>query len=134
MLTAGLSAVHVIGLTLITGGALFSGLRLLGLVLSEHPIAEVTGAARRGITAGLAVSLATGLLLFSTRAEAAVQNPYFRTKMLLLVCAAVYHVTAFRAATSRAGSPERAKPLHGVVTLLLWMGVAAAGCAFILLE
>lgn len=134
MLTAGLSAVHVVGLTLTSGGALLSGLRLLGLVLAEHPIAEVTGAARRGITVGLVISLVTGVLLFSTRAEAAAGNPIFRIKMLLLVAAAVYHASAFPAVTSRAGSHERAKPLHGTLTLLLWIGVAAAGCAFILLE
>jgi hypothetical protein len=133
MLTAGLSAAHVLGLTLTSGGALLSGLRLCGLVLARHPIAEVTGAARHGITAGLVISVVTGLLLFSTRAEAAAQNPTFRIKMLLLVSAAVYHATAFRAATTRAtGSP--AMPLHGVLTLSLWLGVAAAGCAFILLE
>ncbi len=52
MLTAGLSAVHVIGLTLTSGGALLSGLRLLGVVLADHPIAEVTGAARAASAPG----------------------------------------------------------------------------------
>jgi hypothetical protein len=134
MLTAGLSAVHVLGLTLTSGGALLSGLRLCGLVLARHPIAEVTGAARRGITAGLVISVVTGLLLFSTRAEAAAQNPIFRIKMLLLAAAVLCHATAFRTATTRADTGAPAMPLHGALTLLLWLGLAAAGCAFILLE
>jgi hypothetical protein len=134
MLTAGLSAVHVIGLTLTSGGALLSGLRLLGVVLADHPVPDVTGAARRGITVGLAISVTTGLLLFSTRASAAVENPIFRIKMLLLAAAALYHATAFRAATARTDPARPTRPLHGVLTLGLWIGLAAAGCAFILLE
>ncbi len=51
----------------------------------------------------------TGLLLFATVPRAAARNQTFRIKMLLLVCAAAYHATAFRAVTTRAGSSERAE-------------------------
>ena len=56
MLTGFLSAVHLVGLTLVGGAAVVSGLRLLGLVLRDQPLAQMAGPAR-GIGVGLAVSV-----------------------------------------------------------------------------
>jgi len=83
---------------------------------------------------GLVISLATGLLLFAARAASVSANGTFQVKMLLLVAAAVFHFTVHRKVTQR---PSGAAPLlraTGVVGLALWLGVAATGCAFILLE
>ena len=111
--TASLSALHVIGFTLITGSALVANLRLLGVFLDQRPILEVSAPANRAIAVGLAVSFATGLLLVS---------------------AAVFHFTVHRNVTQRASAKAPLLQATGVVGLALWLGVAAAGCAFILLE
>lgn len=134
LLTAGLSAVHLLGFTLVTGGALVANLRLLGVLLPGRPIVEVTTPAARGIALGLVVSVTTGLLLFGPRASAASANGTFRLKMLFLVAAALFHFTVHARVTKRAPQSKFVLRTTGTVGLLLWFAVAAAGCAFILLE
>ena len=134
MLTAVLSAAHVIGFTLSTGGALIANLNLLGVLFRDRPAREVTRPATRGIAVGLAISAVTGILLFGPRATVASGNSIFQTKMALLVAAVVFHLTVHqRVARNDAGSgvTRRATAAAG---LLLWIGLALAGCAFILLE
>jgi hypothetical protein len=125
-----LSGLHLLGLTLVVGGALVSGLRRLGLVLRDRPVAEVTGPISRGMSIGLAVSVTTGLLLFAPRASAAAGNSIFQTKMLLVLTAAVFHFAIARRLDAR----SRMLKLTGSMQLALWFSVAIAGCAFILLE
>jgi hypothetical protein len=132
--TASLSALHVIGFTVITGSALVANLRLLGVFLDQRPILEVTAPANRAIAVGLAVSIATGLLLFAARAASVSANGTFQVKMLLLVAAALFHFTVHRNVTQRVSATAPLVRATGVVGLMLWLGVAAAGCAFILLE
>jgi len=118
LLTGLLSATHLVGMTLVGSGALVSGLRRIGLLLSDQPDTEIAATARRLITTGVLVSIITGLLLFSARASTASVNGIFQLKMLLLVTALALHA-------SRRG---------GAAASLLWYGVIFAGCAFILLE
>jgi hypothetical protein len=131
MLTAALSAVHVVGLALVVGSAFVTALALTGLAFPSRSAAEIATAGR-AVLIGLAISVVTGMLLFSARAEAASQNGFFQLKMLLIVsaglCQLVIQGMARRALTSRAA------PAAGVVGLALWVGVVLAGCAFILLE
>ena len=144
-LTGALSSVHVIGFTLVTGGALVANLNLLGVLFPGRPPIEVTRPASRGIALGLTISALTGLLLFSARATAASVNWIFQLKMALLCAAVLFHVFVHRriARTPRhnhltgqsvwswSKSTQRAT---GAVGLLLWTGLALSGCAFILLE
>ena len=132
--TASLSALHVIGFTLITGSALVANLRLLGVFLNQRPILEVTAPASRAIAVGLVVSVATGLLLFAARAASVSANGTFQVKMLLLVSAVVFHFAVHRNVTQRASVTAPLLRATGAVGLALWFGVAATGCAFILLE
>src|SRR5262245_53685888 len=85
VLLAGLSSLHVVGFALVSGGALVSNLRLLGLMFRDRPVAEIVVPTRRGMAVGLLISVVTGLLLFSTRATAASGNQFFQIKMTLLV-------------------------------------------------
>jgi hypothetical protein len=133
-LTGVLSAVHVIGVTLVGGSAFVAGLRLLGAMFPSEPINEVTGAAARGITVGLAIAVATGLLLFSARATVAAANEYFQIKMLLLAAAAGFHFSAYRSVTRRSDAGRAIVRFTGAAGIALWFGVVAAGAAFILLE
>jgi hypothetical protein len=134
VVTASLSAVHLIGFTLVTGGALVANLRLLGVLLHQRPIVEVTEAATRGIALGLAISIVTGLLLFSSRAASAIADGTFQVKMLLLVAAAFFHFTLHRNVTRSASVAVPVLRATGAFGLTLWLGVALAGCAFILFE
>ena len=95
-LTGALSSVHVIGFTLVTGGALIANLNLLGVLFPGRPPIEVTRPASRGIAVGLAISGLTGLLLFAPRATVASVNWIFQLKMALLVSAVLFHVLVHR--------------------------------------
>jgi hypothetical protein len=130
LVTGLLSGLHLLGLTLVVGGALVSGLRRLGFVLVDRAVADVTRPISRGMSIGLAVSVSTGLLLFAPRASAAAGNSFFQTKMILLLAAAVFQfVVAWRL-----DARSRMRQLTGTIQLALWFSVALAGCAFILLE
>jgi hypothetical protein len=132
LLNAGLSAVHLLGFTLVTGGALVANLNLLGVLFRGRPPIEVTRPASRGIALGLAISVLTGAFLFAPRATVASVNWIFQLKMALLVSAALFHLFVHRRVAVSASRPaQRATALVG---LLLFTGLALAGCAFILLE
>jgi high-affinity Fe2+/Pb2+ permease len=133
MLTAWLSAAHVLGFTLVTGSALVANLRLLGLSLAQRPVTEVTQPAGRGIALGLAVSVVTGVLLFSGRAARVAASDFFQLKMLLLLAAAGFHFTWLRHVSGRA-TARAVLRATGAVGLSLWLALAAAACAFILFE
>jgi hypothetical protein len=104
------------------------------VLFRERPVLEVSGSGGRGIALGLAISVATGFLLFAARASAAIENSTFQVKMLLLAAAAVFHFAVQRNALRRLPETSRLMQLTGALGVALWLGVALAGCAFILLE
>ncbi len=134
LLTGFLSALHALGMTVLTGAVVVSSLRLLGIAFTGEPAASVTRAARAGILTGLALSVVTGLLLFSTRASAAVDNEYFQLKMALLAGAVAFHFGLYRRLLASRRPNEPGSAAAGALAIVLWVGVAAAGAAYILLE
>jgi hypothetical protein len=123
-LTAMLSALHALGFTCIMGGALFSNLGRLGVLFPSRPVRELTSPGSRLIALGLAVSLPTGLLLVGPRALTAGHNSTFQLKMLLILAAAAVQFGLLR----------RESRAVGAAGLVLWLGLAATACAFILFE
>lgn len=132
-ITAWLSAVHVVGFAVVTGSALVANLRGLGVLLPASALGDVLRPANRAILLGLAVSVATGAPLFAARAAEAAANGTFQLKMLLLAAAVVSQFTPLREST-REPSTDAATRLVAGVRLVLWLGLALAACAFILLE
>ena len=134
LLTAGLSSIHLLGFTLITGGALVANLRLLGVLLRDEPLTAVTRPAARAVAVGLLISGITGFLLFAPRATEASANGTFRLKMFLLAMAALFQFTVHRAVSNSASASQPVLRAVGIAGFLLWTGVAVAGCAYILFE
>ena len=138
MLTAWLSATHLIGFTIVMGGAVLINLRLLGAVLPSLSPADVAKPVNRAIMLGLVVSVITGLLLFSARATAIAGNAAFQSKMLLLVVAAAVQLLTHRSLIRRESQFGAAAStrywLAGALGMLLWLGLAVAACWFILFE
>lgn len=126
-ITASLSAIHVIGFTLVTSGALLANLRALGALFRASAIADVVRPANTAILMGLAISAPTGALLFAARATEVGSNGIFQLKMLLLVAAAAVHFVIHR-------RPGVHVPATAALSLCLWLGLAVTACAFILLE
>jgi hypothetical protein len=133
-ITGILSASHLIGFTLVLGGALVSNLKLLGLLFPDRDTLEITAPTARGMAAGLLISMTTGLLLFSARAADASANQIFQIKMMLLAAAALLQFVLVGRMSRRLPAKSPVLRLTGGVSLALWLGVALAGCGFILLE
>ena len=131
-LTAVLSATHLLGFTLVTGGALVANLRAAGLLFPGRSLAEIVRPAGRGIAVGLTVSVLTGLLSAAPRAVAVSGNGTFQLKMALLVAAALFQFTLHR--RIRRAAPASLVRAAGAIGLSLWLALAVTACAFILLE
>jgi hypothetical protein len=132
--TASLSAAHLLGFTLVSGAAFALNLRLAGAMLRHAALADVVQPAGRLLALGLAVSVATGALLFAGRATSIAANGIFQTKMSLLVIAVVWQLAVhYRLTRPAAPSPQAVRAI-GVTGFALWLGLAVTACAFILLE
>ncbi len=131
VLTASLSAIHLVGVTLVGGGALVAGLRYGGLIFADQAVAAVARPAGRAILLGLTISVVTGVLLVSPRASASAANRFFQLKMLCLLGAAACDVLVRRRGYA---APGRLATSAGLMRSVLYGAVLAAGCAFILLE
>ena len=107
MITASLSALHLVGFTLVMSSALVSGLRMLGFTLREVSAIDVVRPATRALLIGLSISAVTGALLFVPRAAGAAANDIFRLKLTLLLGALVMHFAVTRRV---AGGERRATP------------------------
>ena len=126
-----IETVHLLGMALLVASVGAFDLRLLGLVLRRERVSELGRRLLLWAWAGFAVQVVTGVLLFSSEAVKVYTNPAFRLKMLLIVLAGVqaliFHVTVYRSVANWGeGTPIGAK-VSGVVSLVLWLGVVAAG-------
>src|SRR5215469_16058502 len=93
-------SVHVISFTLVVGTIVIVDLRLLGLASVQRSFRRMSSDILKWTWAAFAVTVATGLIMFSTNAQIYYHNPFFRTKMVLLVLAGInmgaFEVTAGR--------------------------------------
>ena len=131
VLSAALSGLHLVGMTIIVGTAIVIALQLISRAFSGVSHAAVLVPASRMLLVGLSLSLVSGLLMVMPRASASLANPIFQLKMLALVAAVTLHVVVVRPLSIRDFSFT---PLAGAVQVLLWMSVAVLGAMFTLLE
>lgn len=118
--------VHLLGMALLVGTTTAFDLRLLGWALREYDATEVRRRLLPWAWVGLAVQIATGMMLFASEAVKLYGNLAFRLKMVLLVLAGVnallFHWTGTGLARSGAG-----RKVAACVSLLLWLGIVTAG-------
>jgi hypothetical protein len=124
---------HVLTLCLFVGMSVMLDLRLLGLVLRRVPVSEVAGRLLPWMTAGFAVMLITGTLLFYAIPVRSSQNVFFRFKMVLLLLAGlnalVFHNRVYRSVVdwNLAPATPRAARFAGAASLVLWALIVVAG-------
>ena len=116
---------HLLGMAALVGTVGAFDLRLLGWALR--------GRLFPWAWAGFAAQVATGGLLFSSEAVHVYANPAFRVKMLLIFLvglhALIFHGVIYRdvaAWDEGAALPAKAR-IAGLVSILIWVGVVAAG-------
>jgi hypothetical protein len=126
-------ASHLTGIALFGGLLLVSDLRLLGFTLTKLPISEVTGRLRPWKRVGLIWMITFGFLLFSAKAAQYYINPYFDTKIILLLLAGVHALVFRRSVYNRtveldgvAILPTEAKAAAWI-SLALWLAIIVMG-------
>src|SRR5882672_5259760 len=128
-----IETVHLFGIILLVGSTVAFDLRLLGFALREHSVSRLASRLLPWAWIGFAVQVLTGLLLFASEATKCYGNPAFRIKMLLLGLAGanalVFHLGLFRrvSAWDSAAAPPLGAKFAGVLSILLWLGIVAAG-------
>ena len=122
-------SIHICGFTLLVGTIVILDLRLLGLRLLRQSISQVARDLAPWIWTGIILQLTTGPYLFSGDPYEYVQIAAFRTKMILLLLALIFHFTVIRMATapSRDSAPLGWRRPAAVVSLGLWVSVMLAG-------
>lgn len=130
---AALDTVHTLGIVLVAGTIMLLDFRLLGIGLRGVPVVQLVNRMVPATLWGFALMLATGGVLFASEAVKMYYSPAFRIKVILLICAGLnawfFHWKIGREA-SRWGSiaPASAR-LAGLLSLLFWMAIIAAGRA-----
>lgn len=126
-LIATLEIVHLIGLTLLLGAILMVDLTLLDHGIGRYPVSQVARQLNRWTIAGMAVMFVSGPILLTSEAERCYKTPAFWIKMALLAIALIFHFTVHRRVTLAEPPVEGpAAKLTGVLSLVLWIGVALA--------
>jgi len=124
---------HILTLPISVGMILIADLRLLGLAFCSETTGRIVPSFLRLSRIGFPIMFLTGGLLFVTQAGKAYANPFFRTKMIFLLLAAinaaVYQKLFFPKMAdwdSGRGAPPGAK-FCAVFSLALWVGVIVCG-------
>lgn len=128
-----IETVHLLGMAALVGTIAVLDFRLLGWTLRQKRFSELAQRLLPWAWAGFALQVVTGMLLFSSEAVKLYANPALRLKMLLLflagVHALVFQRTVYRGVASWDDStvPPLGAKVSGLISLLLWIGIVAAG-------
>jgi hypothetical protein len=124
---------HAIGIALSVGVLLIMDLRLAGVLMRREPVSEIFNQLMPWSLAGFIIMFLTGALLFWAQAMKAYGSIFFRIKLALLVLAGinalVFELTLRRSIVDwdTAEKPPFRARLAGVLGIILWAGVIAAG-------
>ena|SRR5438105_1018531 len=124
-----IEAVHIVALALLFGAILMLNLRLLGVLLTNKPVAQIARDLAPWVLCSLVIILATGILLFASEALKAYASVPFQVKMLFLFAAITFHYTIYGRLTKsdRAQISPAWGKVAAIVSILLWLGVGIGG-------
>ncbi len=126
-------ATHLTCIAVFGGLILMTDLRLLGLALTDVPISNVVNGLRIWKRVGFLIMVTMGLLLATSEMDKYYGNPYFITKMCLILLVGV-HALIFRPKIynhpewldKEPQIPQVAKTA-AICSLVLWIGIASMG-------
>jgi hypothetical protein len=124
---------HIMALSLSVGIIMILDLRLLGLAFRGEPVSRIMRLIGPWMLTGFAIMLISGLVLFSSQAEKAYTNTFFRLKMFALLFAGLnalyYQVALFPHMHEWDSTPvvPRSARAVAVLSLVLWFLVIAFG-------
>jgi len=125
----GINLVHLVAMCTFMGALLMVDLRLLGAGLTNQPVKQVARSAQPWLIGGLIVLTLTGIPAVMTVALEEYASPVFWFKMYVLLAAVIFTFTVRRKVTSadEALVPPVWRKLVALVSIVLWMSVAAGG-------
>lgn len=126
-------ATHLSCIALFGGMIFLTNLRLLGVALTTTPVSGVVNGLRPWKRLGFVIIVTCGLLLAGSEAESYVSNPYFWTKMTLLVLVGV-HALIFKPRVydhpekfdNMTVLPSNVK-VAAAISLILWLSIPVMG-------
>ena len=128
-----IETVHLLGMAALVGTITVFDLRLLGWLMRRQRVSELARRLLPWTWLAFLVQAVTGITLFLSEAAKVYTNPAFRLKIVLILLAGlqalIFHKIVYRdVATWDEGEvlPMGAK-VSGLVSLLLWVGIVAAG-------
>jgi uncharacterized membrane protein len=126
-------ASHLTGMALFGGMILMTDLRILGVVMRGYSVTDVVGQLRLWKRIGLVLTAGCGIFLAWSKAEFYYHNPFFWTKMMLLLLVAVHALIFRRSVYNNTAEidcapimPTNAK-VAACLSLALWVGIVSAG-------
>jgi hypothetical protein len=124
-----IESIHLLALAVIGGAVLVVDLRLLGLGLTDQPLAKIARYAQPWFIGSWIVMIATGLLLFVSEPQKLYYSTPFAVKILCLLLATIFALTVRRkiALTGEGRVSPVVLKLVALVSLALWFGVGAGG-------
>ena len=128
-----IESAHVIGLTMVFGTIAIIDLRLLGMASTRRPFSRIASDILKWTWAPFALTVMTGLLMFTTDSGVYYHNFYFRSKMAMLACAGI-NIVIFELTAARsmhrwdrdAAAPGAGKAV-AVVSLVVWISIVFLG-------
>jgi len=128
-----IETIHVLALSISVGLLLVSDLRLMGYVMKSRPASEVYEQIKPWMFIGFAIMVITGVFLFWCQAVKAYNSIFFRTKVVLLIVAAI-NAIAFERGIYRKVSkwdnalvPPMEARVAGWASLILWAAIITCG-------
>ena len=113
-----IETIHVLGLSISVGLLLVSDLRLMGVIMKRRPVS---------------IMVITGIFLFWCQAVKAYNSIFFKTKLILLVVAAINAIAFERgiyrnvAKWDNALVPPMEARVAGWASLILWAAIITCG-------
>ena len=124
-----IEAFHLLGFGLTAGAVVVVNLRLLGVGLSRHPVAQLAASAEPWLILGIAMMIVSGVPLFLAESIKCLYSFAFWIKMACLVLVLLFTFTFYRHVTQTKSASDRTSVARSaaVISLVLWAGVAWGG-------
>jgi hypothetical protein len=131
-------SLHMVGIAFFGGMILMTDLRLLGVAMRKHSIADVIDQFRVPKRWGLLLTVTCGILMAGSKAEEYYYNVLFRAKLILLATVIIFELVFYRSVYAHPAALDQAPRTPGAaktvtaktaatLSLVLWISIACCG-------
>jgi hypothetical protein len=128
-----LETAHVIAIVLVVGSIVRLDLRLMGLVSTHRPVAEVSDEMLPWTWISFAAATLFGVLLWTSKPMVYFGSAFFDVKLLLMALAGInmlyFHFVTFRSLPrwNRVSIPPLNVRMAGALSMAFWVSVVVCG-------